>query len=57
VPTPDFNYAITNILGEVIISGKLIANQQEIDISQLATGMYVIINNDNIRDNRVFIVE
>ncbi|MEI2674635.1 MAG: T9SS type A sorting domain-containing protein [Chitinophagaceae bacterium] len=57
VPTPDFNYAITNILGEVIISGKLIANQQEIDISQLATGMYVILNNDNILDNRLFVVE
>lgn len=56
-PAPGFNYAIANVYGEVMLSGKLFSNQQAIDISQLATGMYVITNNDNIQDNRVFIVE
>ena len=56
-PASGLNYSITNVLGEVVLTGKTTSVLQQIDISQFATGMYVLINNDNIRDNRVFIVE
>ncbi|HRF77981.1 MAG TPA: T9SS type A sorting domain-containing protein, partial [Chitinophagales bacterium] len=56
-PASGLNYSITNVLGEVVLTGKTTSVLQQIDISQFATGMYVVINNDNIRDNRIFIVE
>ena len=46
------DYQIINILGEIVLSGEIVSENQQIDISNLSNGLYLI----KIKDNTMKIV-
>ena len=39
---PNLTYCITNLMGQIVLSGNITAETQQIDVSDLPKGMYFI---------------
>jgi hypothetical protein len=46
---PDQTYRITNLMGQTVLSGNIIAENQQINVSSLPEGMYFISIGDMTR--------